>query len=313
MAGSHFHADDGLYPVRRLLELHCGISRTAGSKERLELLEAEVRSRLLNTDEVVPLLAPVLGIGAVAGYEPPAAKGRQLYELVGAAVENYLLACVGDRVGVLVADDVHWFDPSTVEMLGSLLDAAAGRLLVVATGRPGSWLPAHWPVAVHELTLLTDEQADELIATLDSRLSETERAAVRARCDGVPFYLEQVVGVLDDVDDEHAVPEALYEPLLSRLRARPNAVPVIQAAAAIGRHVDRALLRSTCELDDDEIDRVITDLVDVRVLETWVPTVGVSVTNSCAKLPSNSLLPACRARTPRPGSRGAGRNSGRAC
>ena len=92
------------------------------------------------------LLAPVLGIGAEAGYEPVPAEGRKLYDLIAQAVGGYLSACLGDAAGLVVAEDVHWFDASTLEVLGSLLDAASGRLLVVITGRPGGWLPGDWPV-----------------------------------------------------------------------------------------------------------------------------------------------------------------------
>ena len=74
----------------------------------------------------MPLLAPVLGIGAEAGYEPVPAEGRKLYELIAEAVQTYLLACLGGGAGLVVAEDVHWFDPSTLEVLGSLLDAAEG-------------------------------------------------------------------------------------------------------------------------------------------------------------------------------------------
>ena len=67
---------------------------------------------------------------------------------------------------------MHWFDPSTLEVLGALLKAAGGRLLVVMTGRPGDWLPAGWPVKVFDLAPLTDEQTDELIAALDPALTD---------------------------------------------------------------------------------------------------------------------------------------------
>ena len=145
---------------------------------------------------MVPLLAPVLGIGAEAGYEPVAAEGRKLYELIAEAVQTYLLACLGGGAGLVVAEDVHWFDPSTLEVLGSLLDAADGRLMVVITGRPGGWLPAGWPVTVFDLTPLTDEQTDALITALNPTVTADERAAVVGRCDGVPFYIEQVVAGL---------------------------------------------------------------------------------------------------------------------
>jgi class 3 adenylate cyclase/tetratricopeptide (TPR) repeat protein len=265
LIGSPFHTDVGLHPVRTLLERRCGIDRLTDQTERLRLLEAEVRARSLDPVTVVPLLAPVLGIAAEHGYAPVPAEGHKLYELIAQAVQDYLLACVGGGAGLAVADDVQWFDPSTLEVLGSLLGAAGGRLLVLVAGRPGGWLPAGWPVKVFDLEPLTDEQTDELIVALDPTLGPDDRAAVRERCDGVPFYIEQVVGGLT----EAGVPEALYEPLFARLRASANVVPVAEAAGAIGRHVDRCLLGAVCTLDENDLDDVIDELEDALVLEPW--------------------------------------------
>ena len=169
LMGSPFHTDTGLHPVRTLLERRCGIGRLTEPGERLRLLQAHVAACSPEPGTLVSLLAPVLGIGAEAGYEPVPAEGRKLYELIAQAVGGYLSACLGDGAGLVVAEDVHWFDPSTMEVLGSLLDAARGRLLVVITGRPGGWLPGDWPVKVFDLAPLTDEQTDALITALNPR------------------------------------------------------------------------------------------------------------------------------------------------
>jgi class 3 adenylate cyclase len=265
LAGSPFHTDAGLHPVRSLLERRCGIARLTDQPERLRLLEVEVAARGLDRVTFVPLLAPVLGISGEAGYEPVAAEGRKLYELIAQAVQGYLLACFGDAAWLLVAEDVHWFDPSTLEVLGALLGAGGGRLLMVITGRPGGWLPAGWPVKVFDLAPLTDEQTDELITALDPTVTADERAVVADRCDGVPFYIEQVVAGLT----ESGVPEALYEPLFARLRASANVVPVVEAAAVIGRQLDRGLLCAVIDLTDDEVDDVLDELEDALVMEPW--------------------------------------------
>jgi class 3 adenylate cyclase/tetratricopeptide (TPR) repeat protein len=262
--GSPFHTDAGLHPVRTLLERRCRISRTTDPGERLRLLKAEVAARSLDPETMAPLLAPVLGIGAEAGYEP-VAEGRKLYELIAQAVQDYLLACFGGAAGLVVAEDLHWFDQSTLEVLGSLLGVGEGRLLVVITGRPGGWLPATWPVTMFDLTALTDEQTDALITALNPSLAADERALVVERCDGVPFYIEQVVVGLSQT----GVPEALYEPLFARLRASANVVSVLEAAAVIGRQMDHGLLCSVVDLSDDEIDHVIDELEDALVLEHW--------------------------------------------
>ena len=265
LAGSPFHADAGLHPIRGLLEYRCGITRLTDPAERLALLRAEVGARRLDQASMVPLLAPVLGIGPEAGYEPVQTEGRKLSDAIAAAVQTYLLACIGAGSGLVVAEDVHWFDASTLEVLGALLSAADGRLMVVVTGRPDGWLSVDWPVEVFDLAVLTVEQTDALISGLDPSLSADDRAAVAGRCDGVPFYIEQLVNGFS----ESGVPEALYEPLFARLRASANAVPVVEAAAVIGRQVDRGLLCSVVDLTDDEIKDVIDELEDALVLEPW--------------------------------------------
>jgi class 3 adenylate cyclase len=265
LVGSPFHADAGLHPVRTLLERRCGIERDTDQPQRLRLLDNEIRTCGLDPQTTVPLLAPVLGIDAAAGYEPVAAEGRKLYELIAQAVRTYLLTCIGDSAGLVVAEDVHWFDPSTREVVGALLNRGEGRLLVVITGRPGEWLPTEWPHTVFNLAPLTDEQTDTLITALGPDLEADERAAVAARCDGVPFYIEQVVNGVG----ETGVPETLYEPLFARLRARPKVVPVVEAAAVIGRQLDRGLLNSVVDLSDDEVNDVIVELEDALVLEPW--------------------------------------------
>jgi class 3 adenylate cyclase len=117
LRGSPMHTETGLHPVRRLLERRCGITRFTDGAERLRLLEAELRSHALDPATTVPLLAPVLGVGPEHGYQPAAVEGRTLYELIGAAAHRYVLACLDNDAGLVIAEDVHWFDPSTMELL----------------------------------------------------------------------------------------------------------------------------------------------------------------------------------------------------
>jgi serine/threonine protein kinase/tetratricopeptide (TPR) repeat protein len=268
LTGSPLHPDAGLHPVRSLLEHRCGINRLTEPTHRLQLLHAELTAQGVDSI-VVPLLAPVLGIAPEHGYTPTPAEGRKLQELISEAIQRYLLACFGGAAGLILAEDAHWFDPSTLELLGGLLNSTAGRLLVAITGRPGAWLSDGWPAKVFDLTPLTAAQSDELVRALDPTVSPEECASVRGRCDGVPFYIEQVViGLrLPAGANRPAVPDPLYEPLFARLLATPNAVPVLEAAAVIGRHVDRGLLQAVSALSADEVDDVLDELEDAQVLE----------------------------------------------
>lgn len=275
LVGSPYHAEVGLHPVRVLLERQCGIDRHTTTEQRLLLLEAEIAARGLDPVTAVPALAPVLAIAPEHGYTPVAAEGLRLGELIAASVRSYLLARIGDTPALLVAEDLQWFDQSTLGVVGSMLDSGRGRLLVLLTGRDGDWLPAQWHVETFDLAPLSDEQTDELITAIDPTVNEEERATVRSRCDGMPFYIEQVVaGLRMTSSSDRRVPDALYEPLLARLRAGTHVVPVVEAAAVIGRHIDRSLLTAVVDLDQTQVDEVIGQLIEARVLEptgrdTW--------------------------------------------
>ncbi|WP_232004972.1 protein kinase [Mycobacterium sp. ACS1612] len=268
LAGSPLHPDAGLHPVRSLFEFRCGINRHTEPAQRLRLLHAELTAQRVDS-AAVPLLAPVLGIAPEHGYRPMPAEGRKLQELIAQAVQRYLLACFGGESGLILAEDVHWFDSSSLELLDALLHGTEGRLLVVITGRSGTWLSDGWPVKVFDLAPLSDEHSDELVRALDPTVTPEECASVRERCDGVPFYIEQVVSGLRVPADAQRppVPDPLYEPLFARLLATPDAGPVVQAAAVIGRHVDRGLLQAASALSADEVDVVVDELEDARVLE----------------------------------------------
>ena len=273
LIGSPFHADVGLRPVRRLLERRCGITRTSQPEERLRHLRNELEQRSLDAAATLPLLAPVLGIGPEAGYPAVAAEGLKLYEQITGAVFEYVIACSRDAPTLILVEDMHWFDEDTSDVIGSLLSGElAGHVLVVMTNRAHSPLPKTARAKVFELKPLNEAEADQLIVALYPMVSDDEKRAIRQRCVGLPLYIEEVVAKLkelpSDASTTQGVPDTLYEALFARLRASPGAARVVEAAAIIGSRIERGLLRSTLDLTADEIDTVIDELVNSRVLES---------------------------------------------
>jgi class 3 adenylate cyclase len=276
--GSPFHTDVGLHPIRRLIERRCGIERDSSPTERLSRLAAEAQLRALASEQIIPLLAPVLGISPQAGYEPATADGHKLFGQIADGVRGYLLACADNGPALVLAEDMHWFDEDTVEVLDGLLANERGQLLVVMTSRDRSALPSDERTEVMDLKPLTDLEADELIVALNPNMTPQAREAVRRRCDGVPLYIDEVVAKLTaqptDAAESTRVPDTLYEALLARVRSSRNAIRVVEAAAIIGSQVDRPLLLRTVELSEHDVDDAIRELTDGRVLEpldaaTW--------------------------------------------
>ena len=273
--GSALHRDAGLHPIRALLERRCGIEVTSDPARRLDLLEAEVHASGLDSAATVPLLSRVLGVPTGPGHAAVQADGRILYEQIRETVGEYLMSCLQGEPGLIVAEDVQWFDPSSLDVLLWLLEKPRGSFSMVITAREGAALPVTPNIEVHHLTALTDTETDDLILALEPTMSAPERAAVARRCDGVPLYIEEVVksghvedGHIKDGEAWSRVPDVLYEPLFARLRAGATALPVVEAAATIGRDVDLAMLSAVTGLAADvELKTALAELQSARVLE----------------------------------------------
>ncbi len=270
--GSPFYLDAGFRPVRSLVEARCGITDAAHPAERLERLAGEVRDLGLERSEALPLLAAILGIDPSAGYEPVAAQGRTLEGQIAEAARAYVLACTRGEPAIVVAENLHWFDDASRELLAALIKDGPGGVLVLGTSREregGSW-------ETIELRPLTLSGRLALIDALQQDVSEQDRFALAARSDGIPLYLEELVRAGPSQHPATAghgaptpgsVPNALYEPLVARLYATPTALPVAATAAAAGQEVDRSLLAATMTIPSEELDSTLRDLVDAGILE----------------------------------------------
>ena len=270
--GSPFHREVGFHPVRRLIEARCNIGDDDSPAVRLECLTHDVTGLGLDPAATVPLLAPVAGVDPRAGYEQAPAVGRLLEEQVTQAVLDYTSACLEGRPGIVVAENLHWFDPATRALLEKLLRVGAGTVLIVATSRnpePGPW-------EAIELRPLSVAGRHALLDALEQDLTDEDRLALATRSGGIPLYLEELVRA-GDRDQRTAgaaapvpgsVPEVLYEPLVARLYATPSAIPVAATAAAAGQEVDRSLLAATMpDMTPSSLDSTLAALVDARILE----------------------------------------------
>jgi len=269
--GSPFHADAGFHPVRSLVEARCGITDDAGPAERLGCLGDELAGLGLDPVQAVPLLAPVLGIDPSAGYREVAAEGRKLEEQVSRVVLEYLLACTEGRPAMILAENLHWVDDSTRSLLDELVRVAPGRVLVVGTSRNPEELP--WEAI--DLRPLSLAGRLALIDALTEGVTQEHRMALAARSGGIPLYVEELARAGSVHDPRQAavvpvpgsVPEVLYEPLVARLYATPDALPVAATAAAAGETVDRSLLAETMSIPAGELDSTLRELVHARILE----------------------------------------------
>jgi predicted ATPase len=183
-------------------------------------------------------------------------------------------------------EDLHWCDPSSLELLGRLMEQSpVAPLMVVGTARP-EFHPA-WPARSHvtPLTLgrLTRRQARDMVGKLcgGRTLPETVCEAIVARADGVPLYVEELTrmvlesGLLVERDGRWeltaplaalAIPATLQDSLTARLDRLSAAKEVAQRAAVLGREFSYALLAATAGLDEPALRQGLARLVGAELL-----------------------------------------------
>jgi tetratricopeptide (TPR) repeat protein len=201
-----------------------------------------------------------------------------------------ILRMAAERPRVLVVEDLHWSDPTTLETLTLLIDelratpeAAAPRLCVLLTARPEFAAP--WNQA--EMTTLSVPRLSRagVESMVRSRLRGDEPPAdvvdhIASRTDGVPLFVEELTHLLLDkgalagragerrVGWETEIPGTLRELLGARLDAlSTSARETAQLAAAIGREVRPDLLAASSEKDEGLLMRDLRELIDARLVQ----------------------------------------------
>ena len=228
---SPHHTNSALHPVIALLEREARLDHGSPPEEQLARLEAVLARTSARPDEMVPLLAALLGVPTGTRYPalslpPEVQKQRTLQALV-----DQLAGLAAQQPVLALYEDVHWVDPSTLEFLGLVIERIRQLpVLVLITFRPEFQPP--WTAQTHVTTLamnrLGRRQGADLVArvTGDKPLPGEVVEQIVARTDGVPLFVEELtktvleLGLLTDAGDHYelsgplpplAIPATLHE------------------------------------------------------------------------------------------------------
>jgi predicted ATPase/class 3 adenylate cyclase len=283
---SSYHHNSALYPVITHVERLLGFERDDTPATKLDKLERGLRPYSLPRDEVVPLVAALLSVPLDDRYpaltlSPQQQKQQTLDALVAWMLEE------AERQPVLVVwEDLHWADPSTLEMLGLVLEQTPTvPMLHVLTSRPEFAPP--WPTRSHmtpiTLTRLERPQVEALIMHLASgkTLPAEVVAHIVAKTDGVPLYVEELTKMLLGSDllweeAEHyvltgplvsvAIPDTLQDSLMARLDQMHTAKEIAQRGAVLGREFAYAMLQAIATQDEATVQAGLAQLVAAELL-----------------------------------------------
>ncbi len=261
-----YHANVSLWPVVRLLERMT--DRLGEGADRLAWLVGELRAAGLDPAAAVPFIGPLMGLPASAEHPAPELDPVAfLDETLDRLVE--WLTAVGARTPQLfVIEDVHWADPSTLELLGRLARRRPRGVLTVATSREDTAVPWRDDAGVLRLGRLDPAAVDQLIDNLADgrRLDDDARAAIVEHAEGIPLFVEELTRSSTDDHRTEPIPLRLQGLLTWRLRAPGVDLRVVQVAATVGPTFDPAVVAAV--LDDEEtVNEQLDVLSDAGIVE----------------------------------------------
>jgi class 3 adenylate cyclase/predicted ATPase len=265
-------------PMAQLLERAIGSStaRPAAADEppsddaRALALAAMLSGLGVDDPALLAPLAAMLGITLPDAQAAPPLSAQALRERTFDAATAVVRAGAAKRPTLLVVEDLHWADPTTLEWLHRVLSRDIDHaLMLVLTAR--SEFQASWPVdaPVERLALdpCTPDQASALVHALDAARSLTDHAVERivARAEGNPLFIEEFTRSALESGGED-IPATLQEQTLARLDRLGVAKAVLQQAAVIGRRFARRRLRAVTGLDDATLSSALQRGIDAHLL-----------------------------------------------
>jgi predicted ATPase/class 3 adenylate cyclase len=284
---SPYHQNTALYPWIDLLErVALRFNREESPEQKLCKLEGFVVQYGLPLAEAGPLFAALLSLPLGDNYAPLAFSPEQQRQKTLHALLTILLHSAAQQPVLFVMEDLHWVDPTTLELLSLLVDQGpTARILVLLTFRPDFSPP--WTGRSHltQITLprLPRHQAAEMIGRVAHRkaLPAEVVGQVVAKTDGVPLFVEELTkmvlesGLLQERAERYeltgplpplAIPTTLHDSLMARLDRLAAVKGLAQLGATLGREFSYTSLQAISPWDEDTLQPGLQQLVSAEFL-----------------------------------------------
>jgi DNA-binding winged helix-turn-helix (wHTH) protein/pimeloyl-ACP methyl ester carboxylesterase len=276
-----------LHPVITQLEHAAGFCPRDVPLQKHAKLEALLQRDVQIASEFVPLFASLLALPSgercLASDLTPAQRSAKTLE----ALVRHLEACAARRPVLLIFEDLHWADPTSIELLELLVERTRQlAMLAVFTFRTDFVPPWSRPGHVTLLSLNRLGRGDA--AALAERVAGGRALPAEVmnhilfRSDGVPLFIEELTRLvlkselvmpagdryvsLGRVPDT-AIPTTLHGALTARLDRVASAKEVAQLAACIGREFAHEILATASTLEADELRAALQQLSNNQLID----------------------------------------------
>jgi class 3 adenylate cyclase/predicted ATPase len=283
---SPYHQNSALYPIIDYLQRLLQFARDDAPAVKLAKLQHTLSHYRFPHADTMPLLAALLSLPHPAGSPPLTVSPQSQKEKTHAALVAWLVEEAEQQPVYTTWEDVHWADPSTLEVLSLVVNQGpTARLYMLLTFRPEFTSP--WGNRSHlsqlPLSRLGRRQVEAMVEgmTGGKALPPEVVQQIVAKTDGVPLFVEELTktvvesGLLTAVDDHYevsgplpplAIPSTLHASLLARLDRLATVREIAQLGATLGREFSYELLQAVSPLDEGTLQHGLQQLVEAELV-----------------------------------------------
>jgi len=273
------HTDSALYPIIDQMERAAGLAHDDSPQARLDKLDALLVQTSTSAQDAA-LFAEMLSLPNDGRYPALDLIPEQRRQRTLKALTAQMEALTQANPVLIIFEDVHWIDPTSLEALGQAVDQIRiARVLLIATFRPEFDPPWIGRPYVTTLTInrLGQRDIDAMIDRVigNKLLPPSIRQDIIERTDGIPLFVEEMTKAVLEAEGEGeaqriaaavpsptlAVPASLYASLMARLDRLGPAKEVAQVGAAIGREFSHALLATVARKPEPELASALNRLI----------------------------------------------------
>ena len=278
------HTDSAFYPIIGQMERAAGLAHDDKPQAKLDKLDA-VLAQTSTSIQDAALFAEMLSLPNDGRYPALDLTPEQRRQRTLEALTSQLAGLASQHPVLMIFEDVHWIDPTSLEALGRTVDRIKTLpALLIVTFRPEFNAPWAGQSHVTSLTLnrLGEREAAAIIARLvgNKELPADVMAEIVERTDGIPLFVEEMTKAVLEAESEGAarrtaaavpspalaVPASLHASLMARLDRLGPAKEVAQIGAAIGREFSHALLAAVVRKPEAELGSALDRLIEAGLL-----------------------------------------------
>ena len=278
------HTDSALYPVISQMERATGFVHDDTARNRLGKLDAVLAQTSTSTGDAA-LFANLLSLPNDGRYPKHDLTPEQRRQRTLSALVSQLEALARQNAVLMIFEDAHWTDPTSLELFGRIVDRIPSlRVLLIVTFRPEfepPWIGRPYVTAL-TINRLGEREILALIEGVigNKSLPANIRQDIIERTDGIPLFVEEMTKAVLEAESQRAVehlaaavpssalavPASLQASLMARLDRLGPAKEVAQIGAAIGREFSHALLAAVVRKPEAEFVSALDRLIDAGLM-----------------------------------------------